>query len=524
MKKQPRLRACLINHLIFIRKSDKLPVLFRRFVVSLPGINRNEMQRVLSFITIALFVALLCGCPKSDGGNPAGGDANEWILSNMRNDYLWFDEIPASPSMKAEWDDFFVSLLSGKDGKNYSGGHYYYSYIERETATKSPVALLSGSDGFGFEFYGQQVNQNGSTYVYARVYYVAKDSPAYKAGIRRGDWIGKVNNEMLTLTTWEKGTKLLSGQNVKLTRYYFSRSVPGITITERDEVTLSSGPVVDNPVFFKTIFTAGAKRIGYLVYNGFIAGPTDTDHAYDDELKQAFKDFKAQNINDLVVDLRYNPGGRITSCALLSSMIVGSGVSAQPTVFARMKYNSKNSTLVMNYLKENEMSGLNYGSASGVQLGLTRVYVLASSGSASASELLINSLRGIDGFTVYHIGDVTEGKNVGSDVYRTTKGGYKYTMHPILFTIANAKDFSDYSAGFTPSSTIIEESSVEQWKELGEPSELLLAEAVRHITTGSFSAVSADAKTKSASLPKPGIVGSSLDRKRGGAVNRVIEN
>ncbi len=206
---------------------------------------------------------------------------------------------------------------------------------------------------------------------------------------------------------------------------------------------------------------------------------------FDEALNDVFGNFQSAGVNELVLDLRYNPGGSVQTCIYLASMITGSN---DGTVFSKEQWNPK----LMAYWEENNPSrltdrftGFIAGGTEINSLNLSRVYVLTSSRSASASELLINGLS--PHIEVIHIGDQTRGKNVGSitvydyiDNEGTKNPDHTYAMQPIVLKIANSENFSDYTDGLEPDITLKE--SFSNLGELGDPNEPLLQRALSEIS------------------------------------------
>jgi hypothetical protein len=223
--------------------------------------------------------------------------------------------------------------------------------------------------------------------------------------------------------------------------------------------------------FVPTVFTdtTGAGRhFGYIQFN-------DHDTGAQDQLIDAFRQVRDAGAQDLVLDLRFNSGGFLYIAQSAASMITGP--ASDGLLFERLRYNDKRAT-------ESAQSALNFSStvqfpesryAAGTplpQLGLPRVFVLTSGRTCSASESIINSLRGID-VQVVRIGSTTCGKPYG---FRQ-KNNCGWAYFPIEFQGSNAKGFGDYTAGFTPTCAVQDNTSVAA----GGASDPLLAAAKFYI-------------------------------------------
>ena len=200
------------------------------------------------------------------------------------------------------------------------------------------------------------------------------------------------------------------------------------------KISVSRGSYYPNPVAYSAILdlpehlNPEGKKIGYLVYTSF-------DKDYDDKLIEAVTALKAAGATELILDMRSNGGGSVDSSIKLTSMILGRDRAGE--LFADLKRNPANEYGDSRCLLDANVP---------VNLGLNRLYVIASGSTASASEMIITGLRGLD-VPVTIVGTRTEGKNCGMDVMKRTIGGYEYTFAPITFLIYNAKGDNDYSNG-----------------------------------------------------------------------------
>ena len=220
------------------------------------------------------------------------------------------------------------------------------------------------------------------------------------------------------------------------------------------------------------------RKIGYLLYNGFYSN-------YDTKLNEAFGTLKSQGITDLVLDLRYNGGGSVQTATRLASMITGSFTGQ---VFSKQQWNAK----IESYYSTNNPESLKdffvdkIGTTPINSLNMTKIYILTSKSSASASELVINGLKPY--MNVVQIGDITVGKNVGSvTLYDSPTFGkekrnpnHRYAMQPLVLKIVNSVGFGDYQSGLTPTFSLKE--SLSNLGVLGTSTEPLLNLAIAKIT------------------------------------------
>ncbi len=206
-------------------------------------------------------------------------------------------------------------------------------------------------------------------------------------------------------------------------------------------------------------------------------------------LFNVFKDFKNKNVTDLILDLRYNGGGHTMSANLIATCIAGT--ASQGKVFSSLRYNDERMAK-LNNKREDELfaysSYPNLGtSLSAGSLNLPRVYCLVGNGTASASELVINSLEGID-LDVILIGEKTTGKNVGMEYEEYTVRNNTYRVVPITFQSYNAKGFGEYEKGFEPDILMDETNPYNEQgvfyihKDYGNNEEPLYAKAIELIT------------------------------------------
>jgi carboxyl-terminal processing protease len=466
--------------------------LLRRFALK----NKNSIW--LALLTFTLFAS---ACEKEiDETNPTPTTetqtANDWILENMQMYYYWNDQISANPDKTKSSKDFFNSLLYSYDATARPDGDRF-SFMS-EDAEELEAALSGQEQTTGAEYTFYLVSQSSND-VIAQVIYVLPGSPADQAGIKRGDIIYQVNGQTLDKSNYYS---LLFGQNSQtlgIGTWQNNQLVKG-NLTK----SVNTAIVQENPVHLDSIYTVGAKKIGYVVYNQFIPSPSGTETGlYDQQLDQIFDNFKSEGINELILDLRYNPGGYVSSATNLASLI-GKNIDDNK-VFYTQEWNS---VLAPELEKE---YGADYGTERFVtksqNIGnlLSRVYVLTSDHTASASELIINGLRPY--MDVITVGSTTVGKNVGSITITDDTERFKLALQPIVFKSYNSLGQSDYTAGFTPT---IEANETIDLKPLGDVEETMLNTALSHISGARTARLGVSERT----LP---VAGSSIERKAGGS-------
>ncbi len=382
------------------------------------------------FHIFVVFWSLLCvGC--SDYYElPSSSTATnvvEWMDENLSTYYLYNDEYNTlDRDLTLSYNNFLdvtlksmtTNVLDYKDGS-------VYSYITRTASTKSAQTRISSSKymeaSLGLAMIGG-VYVDRSTRIELCICAVYADSPLHDKGVRRGDHITKVNGTYLTISNYTTYGNALCSPTAG-TSYT-------LTINDADDVEVSAEYIYCSPILVSDVWEAGDKKVGYLSYLSF-------DAAYNSELVDVLEDFKREGVNEMILDMRLNGGGYVSTSNILSAAIAGSASSNR--VFTYYTYNPTRGKSLLYF----------DSSHSDCRLNLERLYCLVSGSTASASELVINSLRGID-VEVILIGSTTEGKNAAMEVMEATYGDYDYSFAPITIALSNAKGFGDYAEGFDP--------------------------------------------------------------------------
>lgn len=423
-------------------------------------------MRYAKSLLILLLAPFSFSCQENEAPSvdPGSNDAvNQWILNVMDEVYLWLDDLGTPIAENSDPEDYFEALLF-RPTDRFS---VIYPDYQELINSLSGVTLEAG-----YEFILYRENPTSDN-VIAEVSYIKKNSPASNVDLQRGDVINKINGTTLTVGNYQQLLGEIDGMH---TLSYLRFDEESQEFVSKPDVTLTAVQLAENPNFLDTIYTINEEKIGYVVYHFFAPGPSENNTAYDNEMDAIFGKFKAENIDHLIVDFRYNGGGFVSSAVNLASLIAP-GVGST-SIFSKTKYN--------NYLMDNidRLRDVQTEFRSKAQnLGNTlegnRVYILTSTRTASASELIINGLKPY--MDVYLIGDQTTGKNVGSIPFRDEDNDQNnYGILPIVSQSFNSLDQSDYTTGFAPNITVKE--SQERLRPFGDVNELLLRTAIAQIT------------------------------------------
>ena len=424
-----------------------------------------------------------------------------WIEETMLQNYLWADEITPVEDEDDYFQEraiFFKNLLSktALDGKGDK-----YSYMEEDPKTDdgedARSMTLDRTSTYGMEFVLTNDPTGTTNHTFARVLYTLEGSPAQQAGILRGDWITSINGQRITTSNYQQ---LMQGGAVKVSRSRFV-SMEGTLSQMVDTLALGASVTMEiNPFYVhKTIETDGHK-VAYLVYNEFSTGPDNkgTETTYNEQMKQIFAGFKAQQPDAFILDLRYNNGGFLQCAQALGSLLAPADALGKD--FATLTFNG-----ISNKTNEHFPLETQYADAN---LNLSRIYILTGQLTASASEVIINGLIPYMGAeNVILIGTQTEGKNVAMQSFRNDT--YGFTLWPVVAYVANAEGNGDYSDGFKPTYPL-NELNLTDWLPLGDPEEYLLKNTLSLIATGTMPDVPAsdngdEQKALKTSVAKKGI-------------------
>lgn len=410
-------------------------------------------------------------------------DEKLWLRSWTNDTYLWYDEVddndPENFSILAYFDQLKTNELtpSGTPKDNF--------HFSQDTAEYNELSQSGISSGFGFSW------EFGSTTVPREltVRYTEPGSPAALANVPRGAKVVSINGVDFVDDNTQQGVDAINEglfpDDAGTTTSFGFELVDGTMLA----IDITSDDISVTPVQNVKVLDTENGKLGYFQFNSFIVTAQEG-------LIDAFDTFVEENVTELVMDLRYNGGGRLALASQLSYMVAGPSQTNNAT-FETLRFNDKNPTT--NPVTGQTISPTPFYSNvidynEGVltdtllpSLSLTRLYVISTDATCSASEAVMNALRGID-VEVVQIGSTTCGKPYG--FYPTDNCGETYFT--IQFQGVNNKGFGDYADGFMPTATPsfdfeLPGCEVEDdfTASLGNPNEGMLSAALEYAATGS---------------------------------------
>ena len=406
------------------------------------------MKKFLYLLPVLMITALACE-KKDPLPEPQPADtidvparARDTLYYIMRQWYYWYDLMPSVT--KENYADPYV-LLEAMRYKELDRWSFVADYDEF-------IAEMQGT----FVGHGFRIGLDNS--MNARIAMIFDNSPLYTEGVRRG-WIVKDINgyDIASILAANDGEAYLQalGPSVAGVTNVFTFEKPDGT-----EVTVQSTKqsfTINSVLLYDTLHLSSGIT-GHLVFESFIE-PSE------DELETAFGFFKANNVQDLILDLRYNSGGFLHIAQQLASYIAGNSMT--DVTFAGLDYNDKNQDYNIDYTFEN----------STYPLSLSRLVVITSRLTASASEAVINGLK--PHLNVACIGDTTLGKPMGMNGWPCAG---TYFFWPVTFKLVNSADEGEYYDGIAPEKI----SSDDITRDFDNRDEECLKEAIYWLETGSF--------------------------------------
>ncbi|WP_190809073.1 S41 family peptidase [Flagellimonas sp. S3867] len=448
------------------------------------------MKKLLFPLVALLFIA--CSSDDDNGienpnPNPPTATLDDVLVQNfmwgaMNLWYFWQADVPDLADGRFANDEEYTEFLAATENPSdfffdvLLFGEDRFSFLNDDF--NELVNNLSGvSKSNGLEF--GLVQFSGSNDLFGYVQYIVPDSDASTKSIQRGDIFTRVDGQQLTIENYRN---LLFGSNDTYTLGL--ADIGGGTITDNGtEVSLTKiENQVEDPILVAETLDVNGTKIAYLMYNRFLRN-------FDEQLNAAFGKFVTDGATELVLDMRYNPGGSVNTSRLLASMVHSTDTDK---LYIRQRWNGKIQAQLSAEQLEDYFANTT-GTSAVNSLNLSKVYVLATNGSASASELVMNGLA--PHVDVVHIGETTRGKNEFSItlvddpdnafIYDSNREDQinpnnSWGIQPLVGRNENADGFFDYTAGLAPD--IVLEEDLENLGVLGDVNEPLLARAIQEIT------------------------------------------
>lgn len=318
--------------------------------------------------------------------------ANMFGKDALETYYLWNEEISEDLN---RWNiETNNDPIGTFDQIRYHEGEKYidkWSMLTDDmTSFENEINGTVTTFGWNLSLYDISSSEGKERYI-GVVNYVYKDSPAAQAGLKRGDILLTMDGNIINSSNY-------------LNLYYGSTLTVTLGLLGSDnyihelnkEVSLTAVSMYENPVICDSIYEFNGKKVGYLAYTGF-------DLSSIPQLIEISRKFKSEQIKELILDLRYNGGGYVTTEHVLASLFAPQSAVTQKEVFEKEVYNK---LLTQYYQQEGIDLEYRFGtdfeyqdqdqtvtvSTKDTNIGLEKIYGLIGSGSASASEALLGGL------------------------------------------------------------------------------------------------------------------------------------
>ncbi len=366
--------------------------------------KKSQQQLLMLFLLVFIPLSVLLSSCTKEEEEPPVNEENEAFFELMEEWYYWTENIPNLNPSSSSFPTIFELLEAMRyrplDRWSFiADWEEFYAYITN-------TEFVGYGVGFAWDNQGK-----------LRVSFVYNNVPIYDEGVRRGWILEEVN-----------GTVITQGANISS---LLGLNQPGVnnsflfTASDGQQISFSLEKEVlaVNTVLHHEVIEQEGSKVGYLVLQNF-SGSTRQ------ELENVFQFFSEEQIDDLILDMRYNGGGLTSIAKQLSSLIGGAELSGEP--FARYYYNA---------IKQNQNT-TEFFSEEANSLGLERLVVIATGATASASEMVINGLNPY--MDVYVVGSNTYGKPMGAHILRFNN---VWAVAPVTISVKNANDEGEFFEG-----------------------------------------------------------------------------
>lgn len=433
------------------------------------NMKKIKINKILFLLLV--FATIFSGCqehplpivePQKERASALTQKINSFIKLAMEDVYLWYKEMPE------------IDIIYELDSKKYFDKLLYkedkWSFI-----TDDVEALENSFEGvettFGYSLAFGRFSNTGN--IFALVEFVYPNTPASRAGLKRGDIIVLMNGADITDDIYRD---LLYASNLTVNLGILGEG--GISVDPK-VISMTAEELTLNPVLIREIIEHEGYKIGYLFYAQYIGN-------FNSSLDSAFKLFQDQGVSDVIIDLRYNPGGTVSAAQHLTSSVAPlSAVNGKKTLVT-FQWNDKYQAYWQSRNITSQLR-ISFIDTTKIKMGLNKLYILTGGGTASASELTITGLKPYMDVTT--IGETTYGKYTASitlkpeDFYES-ESYYRefgnWGIQPIVIRYANSQGVTDFKDGFLPDIEVKDD--LFAGIPLGNKQEPLLKAAIEEIT------------------------------------------
>lgn len=444
--------------------------MFKRIENMFSSENKMNLLKKFVFLMI-LFSGIMLSCddpvpePEPKEVKPKAPaltiKINEFIEAVMTDVYLWYNMVP-DIDVRYEFDSkaYFKKLLVSEDK---------WSFVS-DDVKKLEDSFQGKETSYGWSLAFGRFSDTKS--IFALVEFVYPNTPADKAGVKRGDMIYKMNGADITDNNY---MDLINSASISFTSgQYTSSGMSNVKTANMTSLELNL-----DPVQFTKIIEHGGRKIGYLFYAQFIGN-------YNSSLDAALQNFLDNQITDIILDLRYNPGGTTVAAQHLCSSLAPVDVVNAEKTLVKFQWNDKYQKYWQDKNNQDQL-GISFIKSVPLKMGLKKLYVITGPGTASASELTITGLKPY--MSVTTVGETTYGKYTASitikpEDFSDNPTSYKdfdnWAVQPIILKYANSLGVTDFKDGFVADVKV--EDDLFSPIPLGDKTEAMLRVTLKEIT------------------------------------------
>jgi C-terminal processing protease CtpA/Prc len=409
-----------------------------------PGFRDYRKVKWLYIILLVIVTAQNLFCSKKTlpfEPTDEPGISNKWVYDSLKRYYYWSDQLTGKPDYTLPTQEFFEQLLSPEDR---------FSWISNRRSI-GPAGSTPDIFGFYYSLIGHPFDAQQLVGV---VTLIIPGGEADKAHLQRSMFFTRVNNTNITTANMSDIISMLSARQPVLLQLATLNN-NGTALVDSAQVAIASGSISSKSVYATHVFDKNGTRTGYLAY-------FECNESLDFQLLDAMQKFKNAGIAELILDLRFNPGGSVASSAKLAAMLIPSFNPDQ--VYVTFKGNRFGGTVKQTFRQTIAFSasspGKNMQDLQSRNPGLQRVFILTSGATVSAAEILCNNLKPY--MQVIRIGTKTKGKDEASFRIEDKNNPRKveWVLMPTIYKIFDANDKGGYNSGLLPDHEVNEFSSL----------------------------------------------------------------